>query len=124
MYKSENSPLLVKSKAFANRIMKMTRHLYDEHPVFYRSNYNQVNRSGTSVMANISESQFAQSPQDFITKLHIALKEANETLSWLQVLKENQCLTDQEYNSIEQDCRELIAMLMSSINTVKKNNNL
>ena len=73
-------------------------------------------------MANVSESQFAQSRADFITKLHIALKEANETNNWLILLFRDQELTEQQFLSIHTDCNELIAMLVASLNTSKKNN--
>lgn len=73
-------------------------------------------------MANVSESQFAQSRADFITKLHIALKEANETNNWLILLFRDQEFTEQQFLSIHADCNELIAMLVASLNTSKKNN--
>jgi four helix bundle protein len=86
--------------------------------------YKQVLRSGTSVSANVHESEFAQSLSDFISKLHIALKEANETMNWLNLLHDTDYLTDKEFESMSNDCSELIALLVSSIKTVKKNNNL
>ena len=82
---------------------------------------NQVLRSGTSIMANIGESQYAQSRADFISKLHISLKEANETNKWLLLLERKGCLTALEYESMRKDCDELIAMLTASINTAKRN---
>ncbi len=85
--------------------------------------YKQVLRSGTSISANVHESEFAQSPSDFISKLHIALKEANETINWLNLLHDTGYLTDKEFDSMATDCSELIALLVSSIKTVKKNNN-
>ena len=85
--------------------------------------YKQVLRSGTSVSANVHESEFAQSPSDFVFKLHIALKEANETMNWLNLLHDTDILSDKEFESMASDCSELIALLVSSIKTVKKNNN-
>ena len=85
--------------------------------------YKQVLRSGTSVSANVHESEFAQSPSDFISKLHIALKEANETMNWLNLLHDTDILSEKEFESMASDCNELIALLVSSIKTVKKNNN-
>jgi len=85
--------------------------------------YKQVLRSGTSVSANVHESEFAQSPLDFISKLHIALKEANETMNWLNLLHDTGYLTDKEFDSMAADCNEIIALLVSSIKTVKKNSN-
>ncbi len=122
MYNIEKSPLRVKSVAFAARITKMVDYFQKNSLKKNFSIYNQVLRSGTSIMANVSESQFAQSRADFITKLHIALKEANETNNWLILLFRDQELTEQQFLSIYADCNELIAMLVASLNTSKKNN--
>ena len=86
--------------------------------------YKQVLRSGTSVSAIVHESEFAQSPSDFVFKLHIALKEANETMNWLNLLHDTDILSDEVFKSLALDCSELIALLVSSIKTVKKNKNL
>jgi len=80
----------------------------------------QLVRSGTSVGANIAEAFYAQSIDDFISKLSIALKEAGETAYWLELLYDNKLLSDVEYHSICVDCDELLKMLTSSINTSKK----
>lgn len=72
-------------------------------------------------MANISEAQFAQSQADFITKFHIALKEANETKNWLFLLNCNNAFSINEYESISNDCNEIIAILVASLNTSKNN---
>ncbi len=84
--------------------------------------FSQVLRSGTSISANIGEAQFAQTKADFITKLHIALKEANETRKWLNMLCQANCVTELQYNSMNDDLGEIIAMLVSSIKTAKTNN--
>ena len=89
-----------------------------------RTIYKQVLRSGTSISANVHESEFAQSSSDFISKLHIALKEANETMNWINLLHDTSFLSDTEFNSMADDCSELIALLVASIKTVKDNNNL
>ncbi len=99
----------------------MVKFLHANRDKMFIPNYNQVLRSGTSIMANISESQFAQSSSDFVSKLQIALKEANETFNWLVYLNNANCLTDKEAKSMKDDCNELIAMLVSSVNTSKKN---
>lgn len=99
----------------------MVDYLYKNRNRNLYSVYDQVLRSGTSIMANISESQFAQSSPDFITKLHIALKEANETLRWITFLGEKGCLTPKEAVSMSQDCSEIIAMLVASVKTSKRN---
>ena len=85
--------------------------------------YNQILRSGTSISANVHESEFAQSPQDFASKLSIALKEANETINWLNLLKDTGYLSETQFDSMAKDCSEIIALLVSSIKTIKKNNN-
>lgn len=122
IFKREGSPLHLKSYAFAVRITKMFLH-FSENDWKLMSIYKQVLRSGTSVSANIHESEFAQSSSDFSSKLHIALKEANETMNWLNLLHDTDCLSDKEFESLASDCSEIIAMLVSSIKTVKKKNN-
>ena len=124
MYENDNSPLSLKSEAFSGRIIKMVQFLNKEKDKCLKSVYDQVLRSGTSISANIGESQFAQSPADFITKLHIALKEANETRRWLNMLKTANCLTSSQYDSMNVDLSEIIAMLVSSINTSKRNQSI
>ena len=121
MYENNNSPLSQKSEAFSARVIKMVQFLNKEKDKCLSSVFNQVLRSGTSISANIGESQFAQSPADFITKLHIALKEANETRKWLNMLLSANCLTTTQFNSMNADLSEIIAMLVSSINTSKRN---
>ena len=86
--------------------------------------YKQILKSGTSISANVHESEFAQSPSDFASKLHIALKEANETMNWLNLLHDTGFLDEKEFESMADDCSEIIALLVSSIKTIKKNNNL
>ena len=124
MYENNKSPLSQKSDAFSARVIKMVRFLNKEKDKCLSSVYNQVLRSGTSISANIGESQFAQSPADFVTKLHIALKEANETRKWLNMLKPADCLTTTQFESMNTDLSEIIAMLISSINTSKRNQSI
>ena len=121
-YKREGSVLHIKSYDFANRIVKMFLHLSDKDWKL-ETIYKQVLKSGTSVSANVHESEFAQSPQDFISKLSIALKEANETLNWLNLLKDNNYITEKEFESMAGDCNEILAILVSSIKTTKNNIN-
>ena len=80
----------------------------------------QIIRSGTSVGANVSEGQYAQSKADFLTKMSIALKEANETRFWIERLYKGGLLTEQEYQSILNDNNELISILVKITGTVKK----
>ncbi|MBS5528998.1 MAG: four helix bundle protein [Prevotella sp.] len=122
-YKREGSVLHIKSYSFAVRIVKMFRHLScDDWNL--TAIYQQILRSGTSVSANVHESEFAQSPSDFASKLSIALKEANETMNWLNLLRDTDCITTKEFESMAADCNELIALLVASIKTVKRNNKI
>ena len=80
----------------------------------------QLLRCGTSIGANFSESLSAESKLDFIHKLAIAQKEANETLYWLDLLKETNYLTDEQYESLNADCTELRKIITSIILTTKE----
>ena len=124
MYENQESPLSVKSIAFSGRVVRMVKYLSGNKDKQFRSMYDQVLRSGTSITANIGESQYAQTPADFITKLHIALKEANETRRWLYMLKAGDCITQKELDSMNADLSEIVAMLVSSLNTTKRNQQL
>jgi four helix bundle protein len=83
----------------------------------------QALRSGTSVGANIRESRNAQSDLDFISKMSIALKEADETAYWLELLYESEFITQVQFDSLYKDIDELIAMLTVIIKTKKENLN-
>ena len=80
----------------------------------------QLLRSGTSIGANIAEAQYAQSKADFLSKMTIALKEASETLYWLQLLSEAGFILREDFDSLESLNSSLIARLVSSVKTVKK----
>ena len=112
-----------KSYEFAVRIVRMFLHFTDNDWKL-QTIYKQVLRSGTSISANVHESEFAQSPSDFVSKLHIALKEANETMNWLNLLHDTGYLNDKGFESMINDCDEVIALLVSSIKTIKKNINI
>ena len=122
-YKREGGPLHTKSYAFAVRIVKMFLH-FTECDWKLQAIYKQILRSGTSISANVHESEFAQSASDFASKLHIALKEANETMNWLNLVHDTDILSDKEFESMTTDCSEVIALLVTSIKTIKKNNKL
>jgi len=121
-YNRENGPLHIKSYAFGVRIVKMFLH-FTENDWKLQTLYKQVLKSGTSISANVHESEFAQSPSDFASKLHIALKEANETMNWLNLLHDVSILDDRAFESMSVDCNEIIALLVSSIKTIKNNIN-
>jgi four helix bundle protein len=122
-FRREGGPLHQKSYAFAIRIVNMFLHFTDNDWKL-QTIYKQVLRSGTSISANVHESEFAQSPADFSSKLHIALKEANETMNWLNLLHDTNILDEKGFESMASDCDEIIALLVSSIKTIKKNNQL
>jgi len=115
---SRDSVAYVKSKAFASRIVKMYIFLTEQKKEYVMAK--QVLRSGTSIGANLSEAVYGTSRADFLSKTSIALKEAHETLYWLELLGENGFLSQKDFESISQDCRELVAMLVSSIKTLRK----
>ena len=98
----EDNTIQVISKAFALRIIKLYTYLKDVKQEYVMSK--QLLRSGTSIGANARESINAQSAMDFINKLSIALKEANETQYWLELLYESGFISETEYNSIYADC--------------------
>ena len=118
----EISILHQKSKRFGVRIIELVKYLSNDSVLYPL--HSQLLKSGTSINANVRESEFAQSASDFVHKLSISLKEANETVGWLELLFESDCLNKREYDSIKGDCDELIALLVSSIKTTKRNNNL
>ena len=111
--------IMDKSFAFAIRIVRLYKLLCEHRKELVLSK--QILRSGTAVGASIKESEHAQSKADFINKLSIALKEANETEYWLMLLKESDYLSADEYNSIIEDCRELLRLLISIIKKMKEN---
>ncbi len=112
-----SNQILSESKAFALRIIRLYKFLKDEKQVYVLSK--QVLRSGTSIGANVRESVNAQSRMDFINKLNIALKEANETEYWLELLHESDVLDDTQFESIYNDCGKLAATLTKIIKTTK-----
>ena len=115
----DNSITRSKSKAFALRIIKFVRLLQDDERGRVISK--QLLRSGTSIGANIRESYNAQSKADFINKLHIALKEADETAYWLELLYESDIINKQYFDSLYGELKEIIALLTASIKTLKNN---
>ncbi len=121
MYETSNSILAMKSEAFSKRIVKMVQYLQNKQDKTLAPLYYQVLRSGTSISANVGEAQFAQSRADFIAKLHIAAKEANETRKWLKMLHEGNVLTPMQYQSMDNDCNEILSILVTSLKTSKRN---
>ena len=103
---------------FAVQILNLVKFLKSRHETIIS---NQIGRAGTSIGANIHEAQYAHGKADFISKLQIALKEANETSYWLLLLSETDYIVPAEYDRLESLCRELRITLISSINTAKGN---
>ena len=106
-----------KSMAYAIRIVRLYRYLTDEKHEFVMSK--QLLRCGTSIGANTKESKNAQSRNDFLNKLNIALKEADETEYWLELLYKTDYLDQNQYLSIQNDTNEIIKILTSIIKTLK-----
>ncbi|MBQ5577551.1 MAG: four helix bundle protein [Prevotella sp.] len=105
---------------FGVRIIKLFQYLVDKKVNFAIPN--QILRSGTSIGANVNESVFAQSKKDFINKMHIALKEANETKYWLRLLYESGYINDKQFESMTDDLKNIIGTLVNIIKTSKNNN--
>lgn len=108
-----------KSYAFAIRIVNLYKHLSVEKREFILSK--QLLRSGTAIGALVKEAEHAQSKADFLNKMNIALKEANETEYWLMLLKDTHFLTEQEFVSMKEDCSAILKLLISIVKTTKQN---
>lgn len=107
----------VKSYAFAIRVVKLYKLLSQEKREFILSK--QMLRSGTSIGALIKEAEHAQSKADFLNKMNVALKEANETEYWLMLMKDTEYLNEKEFQSIREDCSELLKLLISIVKSTK-----
>ena len=113
-----DSKLRTPSMDFAVSIINLVKCLKEKRESIIS---NQIGRSGTSIGANIREAQYAHGKADFIAKLQIALKEANETGYWLELLYKTDYLSEQEYKRLDSACASIRVMLISSINTAKGN---
>jgi len=107
-----------KSFQFATRIVKLSQYLMREHKEFVLSR--QILRSGTAIGALIRESKYAESKQDFLHKQMVALKEANESDYWIELLYTSNYITNKMYSSLKEDMIELLKMLVASTKTVKE----
>ena len=113
----KDSILFTKSKDFALRIVRLYKYLREHKESVIAK---QMLRSGTSIGANIAESRYAQSKSDFTSKLQIALKEASETEYWLELLRDAELVEPgPAFDSIYDDCTELIKLLTASVKTAK-----
>ena len=106
-----------KSKAFSLRIIKLYQYLGTEKKEYVMAK--QILASGTSIGANIREALHAQSRKDFFAKMYISYKEANETAYWLELLHESEYIEEEAFESIYEDCKELIKMLTAITKTSK-----
>jgi len=113
----KESVLKNKSFKFAVRIVNLYKYLCEDKREFVLSK--QALRSGTSVGAMVHEAEYSESKADFIHKMAIAQKEINETIYWLELLKETEYISDKEFESINVDAIEIIKMITSSIKTIK-----
>ncbi len=115
----KDSVLRTKSFAFAIRIVKMAQWLQTEKKEFVLSK--QLLKSGTAIGALVSEAIFAQSRPDFISKMNISLKEAHETLYWIELLTATGIVSEEMTKTLHSECDELVAILVSTIKTTKIN---
>ena len=115
----KKSILKEKSFRFAVRIVNLYKYLCEDKKEYVLSK--QILRSGTSVGANVREAEHSESKADFIHKMAIAQKEINETIYWLELLKETEYISTKEYESINTDAVEIIKLITSSLKTAKNN---
>lgn len=113
----KENPLREKRDGFAIRIVKVCQDLQWDKKEFVLSK--QALRSGTAIGALIREAEFGQSRADFANKMGIALKEANEAEYWLSLLKDTGFIREDQFMSVQSDCKELIALLVSTVKTAK-----
>ena len=114
-----DSIVRVKSRAFALRIIKLKQHLVDNKKEYEISK--QLSRSGTSIGANIAEANHAVSKREFLVKMNIALKEAAETEYWLELLRDAEIITEQQFVSVNADCNEIKSLLVKIVKTTSDN---
>ena len=114
------SEILDKCIAFSIKINNLRKYLREKQHEY--NNSDQLQRSGTSIGANYSEACDAESKADFIHKLTIAQKEANETIYWLKVLYGSELITKNQYEELLNDARELYKSIAASLKTLKMGN--
>ena len=117
---AKQNVIMEKSFAFSVRIMNLQRYLVKQQREYVVSR--QICKSGTSIGANIAEAQRAQSTADFVAKLRIALKEANETQYWLRLLSETHYISARQYQSMREDLDEILKILTAICKNYPQNN--
>ena len=110
------SKLRTLSMDFSVQIINLVKDLKSKHESVIS---NQIGRSGTSIGANIYEANYAQGKKDFISKLEIALKEANETGYWLELLYKTNYIDEETYKSLNDQCASIRVLLIASCRTAK-----
>lgn len=118
--KQSGNLVVDKSKAFAIRVIRLYQHLQKQNEFVLSK---QLLRSGTSIGANVKEGVRGQSTKDFRAKLNIALKEASESEYWLELLVETDYIDQNQYESLDNDCVELIKILTAILKTTEENLN-
>ncbi len=109
----------VKSYAFAIRIVKLYKFLSEDKREFVLSK--QMLRSGTAIGALIKEAEHAQSKADFLNKMNVALKEANEAEYWFMLMRDTEYISEKEFQSVHEDCTEILKLLISIVKSTKTN---
>jgi len=112
-----NDPLTTQFTDFAISIINLVKNLKQRKESIIS---NQIDRSGTSIGANIREAQYAHGKADFVANLQIALKEANETGYWLELLFKTEYISEEEFQQLDSACASIRVMLISSIRTAKE----
>ena len=115
---SDDKAVQSKSRQFAVRVVKLYQDLCNAHHCY--DLFRQLLRCGTSIGANIAEAEYAISKKDFLSKMHIALKECAETAYWLDLLHDTEYLTDEQHKSLAADCRELRKLLSAITKTTSE----
>jgi len=121
MEEPSNNIIANKSYAFALRIIKLYKYLISDQKEYVLSK--QILRSGTAIGALVKEAEHAQSKADFLNKMNIALKEANETEYWLMLLKDSHYIDEKSYDSMHPDSLEILKLLVSIVKSTKKSLN-
>ena len=116
---TQDNPIEQRTYKFALRIIKAYKYLTRHHSEFVLSK--QVLRSGTSIGALVREAKFAQSRADFVNKMSVALKEANETLYWIELLHDSEYIDDKTFESIHIEANEITSILATIVKSTKEN---
>ncbi len=115
---SRDSIIRVKSFELSVRVVNLFKTIPNFSSVDFVAR--QIMRSATSISALIREAEFAESRKDFVHKLYVSLKEANETLYWLELSGETEIISRENFESLHSDCIEIIKMLTASVKTIRK----